>query len=357
MTAPNSVLVIRLSSLGDVLFTLPAVHALHLAFPDAAIDWAVEDRAASILDLYPGLRQRLIYPRRTFSAGVRPWRLPAATRAILRHTADLRTERYDLVLDFQGNLKSGTHRLLTRAHRKLGFAASHSKENNHWFPGETVSPGPDAVHRIRKALALVRGAYPQIPPTPPRPPLEIPAESQEHLDALLEVSRGSGVKRVVLHPGTSQFGAYKRWFPDRFGRVGDVLAEEYGVDILVSWGPGEEDLAAAVLASMKSGRGRLAPRTRGLADLAALLRRCDLFIGSDSAPLHMADFLGVPAVALFGPKDPEIYRPSFSPHRVVRTFQHCSPCLRRTCPDVLCMEEITVPQVARAASELLEAAG
>ena len=351
----QKVLVIRLSALGDVLFTVPAVQALQRARPGVQVDWVVEDRAATLLDLVPGLHRRIVYSRRAWVEKLRaPWRWPAAARQGLEHLQGLRLSAYDAVLDFQGNLKSGLHMLASRGHDKLGFDREHNKEYNHWFSRRQVQPGAEIVHRVDKALSLVRGLIPELPATLEPPRLEIPEPSHEFAcQALLEVGLKPEDEFLVLHPGSSGFGAFKRWPADRFAHLGDQLAKRRQARVLITWGPGEQDLAQSVANSMKSGAGRVSPATRTLADLAALVARARLMVGSDSAPLHLAAFLGTPVVALFGPKDPRIYGPRFAPVEVVHTYLHCSPCTRRRCPDALCMAEISVSQVLAAAERLL----
>ncbi len=144
-----------------------------------------------------------------------------------------------------------------------------------------------------------------------------------------------------------------RWRADRFGQLADVAQQKLALPALVTWGPGEEALAGQVVASSKRGAARLAPRTRSLVELAALLQRAAAVVASDSLALHLAAFLGTRVVGLYGPKDPRLYGPRFAPARVVRTWLPCSPCTRRTCPDVLCMEEISVRQVHEALAGLL----
>jgi lipopolysaccharide heptosyltransferase I len=353
--AVAKILIVRLSALGDVLFTLPAVEALLRHRPDLEVDWLVEDKAETILDLYPRVRRRIVYPRRLLAGPLAsPSRLVRSAVTASRHLRSLRSGRYDLILDFQGNLKSGVHVLAARAARKAGFGPRDSREGSHWFYGERITPDPGVHHRIDKALALVRGLFPGVPEAAPRPELVIPEASRTFAARFLDRLEGPGAEGpVILHPGTSQFGAFKRWRPERFAELGDRLARE-GHRVLITWGPGEYDLASALQRTMKSAQPVLAPRTGSLADLAALVARARLFVGSDSAPLHLAAFLGTPVVALFGPKDPARYGPRFAARRVVRAHVPCSPCTRRTCPDTLCMEELRVRQVFEAATALLE---
>jgi len=354
MMAAPQLLVIRLSALGDVLFTLPAVHALRLARPDLAIDWVVEERAASLLDLVPFVRRRIVWRRGELSRQARnPLRWHQALATALRHVAALRETRYDAVLDFQGNLKSGVHALLARGGRKLGFAPPVAREGSWLAARERVVPPAGARHRIEQALALARAFAPEIGEQAVAPPLVVPDAARDFAARELAALGLDGGAFAMLHPGTSKFGAFKRWQPDRFAHLADLLSQRHGLPTLVSFGPGEETLASAVVDHAKQGGARLAPRTKSLTELAALLQRAKLVVASDSAALHLAAFVGTPVVALYGPKDPALYGPRFAPLRVVHTWLPCSPCTRRTCPDVLCMEEITVRQVFEAATQLL----
>ncbi len=355
MMADEQILVIRLSALGDVLFTLPAVHALRQARPGAAIDWLVEDRAASLLDLYPGIRRRIVWRRSDLARGARsPLRWPGSALALARHLAAIRETRYDCVLDFQGNLKSGAHALFARGRRRIGFDRRASREGSWLLRRERVAAPAGALHRIDQSLALVRALEPAIGADASRPPLVVPEASLRFAERALQDTGIGEAPFLVLHPGTSKFGAFKRWPPERFGRTAELLCGRSGLRALVTFGPGEEALAREVVAGARPGTCVLSPSTRSLADLAALLQRARLVIGSDTAALHLAAFLGTPIVALYGPKDPRLYGPRFAPMRIVHTWLPCSPCTRRTCPDVLCMEEISIHQVCVAASELLE---
>jgi len=357
MMAQAKILVIRLSALGDVLFTLPAVHAIKVACPGAEIDWLVEERAAALLDLYGGLRRRLVWRRADLSRQMRrPLQWPRAAAALAHHLGALRRERYDLVIDFHGNWKSGAHAWLSHGTRKVGFARSHRREGGDFLVHETVTPPATALHRVDRAYALARAVVPELPAEVPRPPLEVPATSRAFAAEMVQLAGFGDEPYVVLHPGTSKFGAIKRWAPERFANLADLLNARRGVRVLVTWGPGEEELAQTVVRAMKRPAGAATPRGGSLADLAALLARARLVVSSDSAALHLGAFLDTPVVGLYGPKDPRIYGPRFARHRVVHTWLPCSPCTRRTCPDVLCMDEIGVRQVFEAATALLDGA-
>ena len=350
-SGPTRVLIVRLSALGDVLFALPAVHAMQRARPEWEIHWVVEDKAAQLLDLVPGLGRRIVYPRRELKRGGPLHR----SRALARHLAALRRDRYDLVFDFQGNLKSGVHSRLARARRRIGLPPELSREGNHWLVSEQAGPPADRLHRVDEAYAMVRAVLPELPEEPAAPALSLPQDAVSAAVASLTRLQLEAGKYAALHPGTSVFGAFKRWDPERFAALADDLFARFGIRSLVTWGPGEEDLARSV--ANASEHAGMAPPTRSLAELGALLQAAAIMVGSDSAPLHLASGLQTPVVALFGPKDSRKYGPRFGPARIVSTYVPCRPCTRRTCPDVLCMQEIRVRQVADACTDLLEDAG
>lgn len=347
----RKILIVRLSALGDVIFSLPALHRLHLREPDASITWLVEDKAAAILEPRGDLDRVIVYPRKAINRSMKnPLLWPRLIAMTARHIVHLRRERYDVIYDMQGNLKSGVHLLLARGRRKVGFARDFVKERNDLFTREQVTPPAHAVHRIEKAVSLVEPDFD--PGSIERPDLFLPdAVLEEARRALEEVIPGSG-RLVIIHPGTSRFGAFKRWAPEKFGRLARRLKEEKDISSMVTWGPGERPLADQV--AREGGTGVIvAPESPTLLHLAAYIKAGDAYVSADSGPLHVANYLGVPCLGLFGPKDPALYRPYFPPASTVRKEVDCSPCARRHCDDPICMERLEVETVYEALLELL----
>lgn len=347
-----NILLIRLSALGDVIFSLPTLSALKKRDPEGHITWAVEDKAASLLLHRQDLKQVLVYPRKTIQQSMRnPFRWPALILALYRHAKALRGERYDQVFDLQGNLKSGFHTWLSRSGKKTGFHRAHVKEGNHLFTHEHIRPPPSAIHRIEKSFSLVFPGFEKAEIQRPELflPNELKTEARNSVKELL--ARPGGL--LIIHPGTSAFGAYKRWAPEKFGSLARRFEAEKGYKTLVTWGPDEQHLAEAVAAAAESDAVQVAPRTRSLLHLTALIDLGDLYVSADTGPLHLANYLGVPCLALFGPKDPALYKPYFPPSRVVRADVDCSPCTRRTCDDPICMKQLEVDMVYEELCRLL----
>ncbi|MGH7149774.1 MAG: glycosyltransferase family 9 protein [Planctomycetota bacterium] len=300
------VLLVRLSSLGDVLFALPALERLRQGMPQARIEWAVEDRFSVLLEGHPLLDEVVVYPRKAWSRGVRrPWLLPGGALLLARHFAGLRRRRYDLVLDLQGNLKSALHVRAAGAARNVAFASGHTREGSHLLVNGRVVPPPTAVHRVDKFLSLLSALdLPTQRPSRTTPPSLDEPRVRRMREAL---PAGSG-PIVLLHPATSGWGRDKRWPPERFAALARRLRDAEAARVLVTFGPGELPLAEDV-ASLSGGAASPAPPTATLRDLSALLSLADLFVGADTGVLHLASALGRPVVGLYGPTDTAVYGP------------------------------------------------
>jgi len=343
----DRILIIRLSALGDCIHALPAFHHLRLLFPQSKIAWAIEDRCASLLDDLPGLDHRIVFPRRELRGlAAKPWAWPGALARLLSIRSALRAFRPTVAFDFQGNTKSALHARLSGAPSRIGIADA--KEGaERWYNFQVHLDGP--VHRVERPLQLLRAAG--IPATPNRPPYAVPDRDRQAIEAwLIHV----GARRtVILHPGTSKFGAMKRWPVEKWSRLGDLLAADGLRTVIFAWGPGERGIAEAALAGMTVQGGVLGPESPRVPTLAALLRKASVFVGCDSGPLHLAALLGTPVIGLYGPKAPEIYGPYCENHVVIWKGLACSPCTRRDCAIPDCMNFIEPEEVARATEGLL----
>lgn len=338
---PERILAIRLSAVGDVINTLPAVEALRHGLPDAVIGFLVEDRAYDLLAGHPSVDRVHLYPRRRWSRmAFQPFRWLTACHEISKFIREIRRQRYDVVLDFQGNLKGALHGVLSGVRRRIGFSRGHCKEWNYLFTNIHITPpGGECINRVEKFLSLAAAAGVPVENAGYRIPLS--RESRTRVDAFVEERRLNGY--VAIHPGTSDFGKAKRWRSDRFSALARRIEAERGLTSVITWGPGERSLAEEIVRDSE-GRAILSMETRSILDLAEIIRRARLFIGCDSGPLHLSSAVRTPSVALFGPKDPRIYGPYNPLHRVVYKAENGSGGS---------MEAITVDDAYRAVTELL----
>lgn len=299
----------RLSAIGDVVNTLPAVSALRAAFPRARLGYLVEDKARDLVLGHPDLDEVIVFPKarwkgRAFSG--RTWGEASS------YVGSLRAGRFDVLLDFQGSLKGGIHAALARIPVRIGFARGHCREGSHRFTNVHVAPTASRILRCRKFLELLR----PLGITDPEIRWKLPSRTRSAKTVaryLLENGLG-GADYVLLHPGTSLRGAAKRWPLARFAELARRIQRERGLRVLVAWGPGERSQAEEIV---RESEATLALETRSLLDLAELLARAAAFVGADSGPLHLASAVSCPSVALFGPKDPAIYAPCNPRSRVV----------------------------------------
>ena len=344
----SRILIVRLSALGDVVHALPMLDALRRAQPDAHIGWLVEEKAASLLSGHPQIDRLWVAPRAQLVKLLRRGRLIAALRLLIGFARELRAAGYDLVVDAHSNARSSFLAWCSGAPRRIGFAHGYAKEGAGWLYTDRVVPARPRQLKVQRALDLLRPLG--IETRGARAVLGIPDATREWARA--QVAQLGGRPVVAIHPGVSDAGSIKQWDPERFGRTAVRLASERGARCLVTWGPRERDLALRVVAA-SDGAAVLGPQTGSILELAALYQACDLVIGADTGPLHLAAALGVAVVGLYGPKDPAIYAPwdarTGEAAAVVRRPVYCSPCNRRTCSNVICMPAIQVGDVVAAA--------
>lgn len=322
--ASERILLIRLSAVGDVVNALPTLTLLRRARPNAFIGFAVEDKAAELVFEHPLLDFVHVFRRRAIREALRarsPGGLREACRLLQEHRRELRKARYDIAIDVQGNLKGALHAMASRAPRRIGFAGGYGREASHLLVNERITPPLEKRHRVDKFASLLMALG--IAGTERE--FLLPASPASETQAsrwLGELGLTTG-GYLMLHPGTSDHGSDKRWPAESFGGLARRLAEiatsaRLPLRALVSWGPGEEDLAREVVRS-SGGAALLSPRTDSLLELAALARRAAAFVSGDTGPMHLAAACGTPCVALFGPKDPRVYRPWGQRHRLLHS--------------------------------------
>jgi lipopolysaccharide heptosyltransferase I len=331
-----NILMVRLGALGDVVHTIPAAAAIRAALPDARIDWLVERKHRTMVDMVTVVDEVIPIEARTIGGWIDAMRR-------VRQTA------YDIALDFQGLMKSAVFARASGAPRVAGFSIWHLREKSaRPFYSETShvadEDGGGATHVIRKNLHLleVMGIETSA--------IAFPLASVDS-KALDEVRRAIGDAGLALiNPGAAW--PNKRWPPERFGEVAAFLRDVRGLSSIVLWGPGEQALAQGV-ADASSGSARVAPPTE-IPDLVALSRAARLIVSGDTGPLHIAAAVGTPAVGLYGPTNPHRNGPWHERDVLVSRFETCSCHYQRRCriPD-WCLAGLTVAEVTAAIQQRL----
>lgn len=336
------VLVIKPSSLGDIIHLFPALAELHRRLPEAELDFLVAPAFAGILDYSPWpVSETILFERKKL--GKCRTMLPEFFRLV----RNLRRKRYDLILDFQGLTRSALFAFLAKGGPVVGFAAPREKFAR-WFY-RTALPVPPG-HAVERYVNLV-GALFRDPCAVKLPELpEHPANA-----ASLEKKCGPLPKPLaILIPGARW--ASKQFPPELFARVSEALRRRRPDLYFATTGstgecPTEEAIAAALPADFPL--LRLCGRTT-LGEMMELLRQAEVVISNDSGPIHAAAALRRPVFGFFGPTDPERTGP-YSPES--RTFQRdlpCIRCLKRVCPADSACHALDPERIAEEISTRLE---
>ena len=354
MDQVRRILIVKPSSLGDVVHALPFLSSLRQRYPDRYITWLVEEETAELLLGHPLLDRVIVSGRKRWGRAMRtPFRGSAVFREMASLAAEIRQDRYDLVVDLQGLLKSALMVMCAGARFRIGLADSREGSGRALTHVVPLPPGP--LHAVDRYLEVARflGAD---PPTnksfvfPSRPDDGVMVEA-----LLAEAGVGRTTLVIALNPQARW--PTKLWGEEQFARLGEILAHRHGAKIVLI-GSFLDLPAAGRLARRMNPPPFVAAGRTDLKVLIALLKRIDLLVTVDSGPMHLAAAMGTPLVALFGPTDPRLVGPYGGHGVVLRIPLPCSPCSKRRClieADRLCMQSISVEEVAEAASSLLTA--
>lgn len=276
---PNRFLAVRLSSLGDLVHTLPVVPALRSAFPDAQLDWVVDGRWSPLIKLVRGIDE--VIP------------LQPSVSGYLHCMRRVRRAGYSCVIDFQGIYRSAMLGWISGARRRIGRDRNSARERGAArFYTDRIIPLGQHVAEMSMSLAVCAGAR---RPAEVEFPIDIPAQE---IRGLREKLGREGVESyVVVSPG----GGWKSkcWPADRFGALCAEIWRRHGIRSVINLAPGEEQLGEAILADALAAKPIV--RCSALPELVALLSQALLVVGGDTGPLHLAAALGTRVVALFGP--------------------------------------------------------
>lgn len=343
MSTPVNILVVRLSSLGDVLLCMPAVKAIRDRFPDAHITWLVEGSVGELLSCQTFIDEVIQFPRGRLQDGLRAANPISVARELKGFLSRLRKVRYDCIIDLHGIIKSALISACARGDRKIGFDAVHAKEKSHLFYRERVHGTDRRMHKVDKNMLMARyiGADSAVPEVT----LKAPGSAGAYIDNFFQ---HAGIRSPVfaVNPFSSKGTGFKRWPIERYARLIERVKDYMGAQTLILWGPGEKEEAER-LRSMAGEKAFLACPTN-IPQLYALLTRVDMYIGGDTGVMHLASAARIPVVAIFGPTDAKINAPYGPNGIIVRNEVPCSPCKKKDCRERTCIEGISVEDVFEA---------
>jgi heptosyltransferase I len=364
------ILLIKLSAVGDVVHTIPLLNKLRQRYPKARIDWLVTPPIAELLTPNPAITNVIEFHRDEWSA---PWRAAPFVSAA-RLIAMLRAVQYDLVLDLQGQLRSGVFAFTSGAPVRIGFdkpraglwQASPRKlpddARRHAWQGAREGswlaythyvdlPTLD-MHPVERYLRF--GALLGLDNKPADFSFPIPPEATTRIEGLLDYYEIANARLVVMAPGTNW--ETKQWRSEAFAEVARHFLDKKFAVVLI--GSGRDHAVCAEVAALAPGAVNLAGETT-LPELAALVRRGAICISNDSGPMHLAVALDRPVVSVFGPTDPIWAGPYRRGDAVLRADLPCSPCylrqLSRCTHGHDCMKDVAASAVIERAEKILAA--
>ena len=333
MSDYRHILLIKPSSLGDIVHAMPTCAAIRRAYPKARLTWLVKRAWHGLVERIDGVD--------------RVWPVESTLTGWLSQVPLLRAERFDLVVDLQGLFRSAAIGRLSGSSLLVGFA--NGREGSPWFYSKRVPVPQLEMHAVDRYL-LVAEAVGAGESGAPEFRFRIPKTDHDEVDRLLS--------RSGVPPGTSWVAMNvsarwptKRWPAESFAEVADRLRQDGCGAVVMIGGPEERAEVAAVSAMMKTPAIDLTGATTvGL--LPALLSKASLLMTNDSGPMHIAAAVGTPVVALFGPTSAVRTGPYGMGHSVLTGKVPCSPCFSRTCHNTQpleCLRTVLPEQVLAAA--------
>jgi len=348
------ILIVKLSSFGDIVHTLPAYMFLRDSLPGARIEWLVEERFAPLLGLISGIDK--IHAADTFAWRRRPLSLKTL-RDIGRLRKALRTEGFDLAVDFQGLLKSAALAKISGAGIRIGFARRFLKERAAaYLYNKRITPDTSRTNVIYKNLSLAEGMIAGIPAWLPSYKINTkktvadadctwlfsgnPAAARIIADEL----KNAGIKDFALiHTGSS---SPNKLLPlETQARLCDLLWTERRLAPVLC-GSGKDIENARRIVSLCRSSKPFILETSSLAELAEAMKLSHVFIGPDSGPLHLAAALGAKVIGYYGPTDPKRNGPLGKNANIIEPASGCrEPSCWKRCADNVCLKSLDAQAV------------
>ncbi|PIP37720.1 MAG: lipopolysaccharide heptosyltransferase I [Desulfobacterales bacterium CG23_combo_of_CG06-09_8_20_14_all_52_9] len=357
-----NILIVKLSAIGDVIHTLPALNALRAHYPFARITWLVEEAASDLVIGHRALDRVLVSRRKTWIRGLFSGDAVLHFKAAAFFLKNLRDTRYDMILDFHGLLKSSLLIFLARGKRKIGFGKGMAHmEYSHLFLNERIPAVSMEYHALKRQLIFLEGLGIRCS----RIVYDVPIRMQDRKEAgqlLASCGIQPDAVYVAINPGAKW--VTKLWEPGKFARVADDLIRRHSVRIIFTGSREDSAMVGAIRGRMKEPAAGVTGKTT-LNVLSAIYENAACVLSTDTGPMHLAAAVGTPVVALFGPTAPSRTGPFGKRHRVLRTKMACSPCFKRECllkrhganVTALCMEQISVQDVIEAVEGRMDEMG
>jgi heptosyltransferase-1 len=303
----ENLLIIKPSSLGDIVLALPALTALRKSFPDAKISWLVRPEFAPLLENHPDLSGLIIFDRRFLG---KAWFHPRAFASLLSFIRLLRQKNFDAVIDLQGLFRTASLAWLTRCKKRFGIAKA--RELAPFFYTDKVEQDADCIHLVDYYLKIIQN----ITGSEAKAGFVLPQDhsAADKVSSLLTAHDIDPDNYAVFVPGSVH--ADKCWPTQRFAALADKISPQFNLSIVATGTESENDIVENIKNLANIPLINLTGRT-SLTELVALLKTARLVVTNDTGPGHIAAALGVPLVMIFGRSNPARVAPYARPQCVV----------------------------------------
>ncbi|PID72782.1 MAG: ADP-heptose--LPS heptosyltransferase [Desulfobulbus propionicus] len=347
------ILIIKQSSLGDVIHTLPVAHAIKRTYPSCHIGWVVEQGYAELLENDPAIDT--VYPIH-IPATSDPlakksvyWDAFLATiRTLLQLRKACKRIPYDISLDLHASFRSGVLAVMNPGGRRVGF--KNAKELNTFFQHQHVRVADDVQHALEKNIAFTD--FLSCPVQEADFHIFISPEARDGAALFLRQHKIGEMQPVAYMNPTARWET-KFWDVKRWAVLADQLINS-GVGVVFGGSRNDLPYIASITDHMVH-KPVVAAGKQSLVQAVALIKAASVYVGLDTGPMHIAAMAKTPVVALFGPTHPERVGPYKVEHRVLQAGNlDCLCCRRRSCTHMSCMKAITVDQVYEAVTAFVE---
>lgn len=344
---PRSILIVRLTARGDVVFATPLIGAFRRKYPEARITWLAEAHTADLVLHNPRLDDVIVWDRKEWKRLLRSGRLLELGRLALEFVRELRRRDFDLAVDVHGLLRAGALAYLSGAPTRIGLGSTEGSSllMTHVVPRDS-SDLPQIASEYRflaEELELDVGDF--------RLDVVLSPEDEESAGQLI-AQQGLTGGYAVICPFTTR--EWKHWFEGRWAKLVDRMREELGLTTLILGGPEDREADRRIREAVSGGVLSFVGKT-SLSEAAALVKFASLLVGVDTGLTHIASAFEVPTVALFGSNIP-YSEPPAKRTRIILHRLECTPCKHYpTCDgDYTCMRLITVDEVLETARGVLD---
>ena len=324
-TKIKHILIIKPSSLGDVLHAFPAVSLIADRYPDASIDWLINKSFAPLLEFHPNVDDVIIFPRKELGNPRHFF------KSFFRLVKRLREKKYDLIVDLQGLMRSAVFAKIAKSSRVVGFASPREKISACFYMDKIDIPG-EAVHAVERNLYLVTKML-EIDYHERAPEMKI---LEPHRRSMLEKLQNKGIDENTPCIGISPVARWqsKSWPPSFFAEVINKLHIKFPDCKFILTGVPEDGSAADEILKLVNGNSTISMiGETSVSEFVELLRHCKLLISNDSGPMHIACALQTPVFGVFGPTDPDKTGPFGTIHHIFKADVDCEKCFKRECPN------------------------